>query len=156
MSMDDVVTKVSGMIEKNRFAVIMVGGSEDTPSFAYTVGLTNLNHPELVMVGLPPALAHQLLNDAGAMLLDGVAEYKDGDRIDHLIRDLPVVVQDLQYPDELFGMCCRILGKGNFRMHQVFMPDPNGKFPWDEDCDQGSANIQTKLKKANPSELKPH
>jgi hypothetical protein len=39
--------------------------SDDCPAFAYTIGLFGLDHPELLIFGVPPDTASGVLNDLG-------------------------------------------------------------------------------------------
>jgi hypothetical protein len=54
---------VSHNVEQFGLHVQYVFGSEDgTPSFIYTVGMTNLGAPELIVFGLSPEMVHGALN----------------------------------------------------------------------------------------------
>lgn len=54
------------------WSVVHVGGDEegDDPPFAYSVGLTLHELPEVLLVGLDPESAHWMVNDAAELLLD--------------------------------------------------------------------------------------
>ncbi len=46
-------------------------GDDIGESFAYTVGLTGFDHPELLLTGMPPEVAGRLLNGAGERVRSG-------------------------------------------------------------------------------------
>lgn len=58
--------KTKRTIAKEGFAVMAIGSSPTSPSFAYTIGLhIHYNHPELIIIGLPIEVAYQVLNTLG-------------------------------------------------------------------------------------------
>jgi hypothetical protein len=81
---DDYLDVLREIINGHGWAVQYVEG-EDRP-FAYTVGLTDLGLPELLITGLPPRTAKRLLNsiahdmvDDGTILRDDDGDGYDGD-----------------------------------------------------------------------------
>lgn len=52
---DDVLENISEQISRNRFTAVSVGGSRTAAEFSYTVGLTELGSPELIVTGLRSA-----------------------------------------------------------------------------------------------------
>lgn len=54
-------------IDRYGWLVQYVEAGEGQPSFAYTVGLTGVGLPEVLVVGLPPHMAHALLNRAAIL-----------------------------------------------------------------------------------------
>jgi len=52
---------ISEIIDRCGLMVQWVGAGADTPAFAYTVGLAKLDHPELIIFGLSPLPALQVL-----------------------------------------------------------------------------------------------
>ncbi len=70
-SFDEVLFHVHGSIERAGWAVVPVSGDRRTRSWAYTIGLVELGHPELAVVGLRPESAGHLLNSIGDMVLQG-------------------------------------------------------------------------------------
>jgi hypothetical protein len=61
------------MIRKHGWAIQAVSAEPDEriPSFAYTIGLTELGHPELLAFGLTQRNAGSLLNGLGNRVRDG-------------------------------------------------------------------------------------
>jgi hypothetical protein len=72
---------VAAMIRRHGLFISYVGGSCDAPgcdcdgmdgpSFAYTVGLFGLHHPELLILGVPPDVAMGVLNKLGDRIRSG-------------------------------------------------------------------------------------
>ena len=65
---DDYLDVLREIINGHGWAVQYVEG-EDRP-FAYTVGLTDLGLPELLITGLPPRTAKRLLNSIAHDIVD--------------------------------------------------------------------------------------
>ena len=72
------------IIRRRGWAIQYVGGSlcsrpgcdcgeYPEPAFAYTIGMFGLNHPELVIFGMPPDTASGVLNDLGSRIRSGEA-----------------------------------------------------------------------------------
>jgi len=57
---------VTEIVRRHGWALQYVGGEEESPPFAYTIGLFGLGHPELVVFGLDYSSAAGLLNGLGA------------------------------------------------------------------------------------------
>ncbi|HZO67698.1 MAG TPA: DUF4262 domain-containing protein [Kribbellaceae bacterium] len=86
----------SSILERGWFVQATEGNDGDSP-YAYTVGLTMLGHPELVVFGMEPAPAEDVLAAVAEQVLAG-REFTDGDDVSFLYdaRD-PVIL--LQLPD---------------------------------------------------------
>jgi hypothetical protein len=71
-NVDDYLFRVHGNIERSGLHITAVFGSATSPSWAYTVGMTERGQPELVTIGLSPESAHAFLDHAYADSLEGV------------------------------------------------------------------------------------
>ena len=71
LTMADVRADMFRTIEKYGWLVQYVEAEPGYASFAYTVGLTGKDAPELYVTGLDPQAAATLLNDAGRTILQG-------------------------------------------------------------------------------------
>lgn len=71
--LDQEDARLARTVRTHRVAVqyVMRGEQPDEPSFAYTVGLFGVDHPELVAVGLDHETACGLLNKVAGMVLEG-------------------------------------------------------------------------------------
>ena len=87
---DDVYSKICSLISARGFTIIRVGSHDNTPGWAYTIGLVdNFDHPELVVAGLPLDEAAEVLTALGGCVAGG-------DRIDspgqHSLNGIPIGV----------------------------------------------------------------
>lgn len=122
-----------------------VGGSEDQPSFLYTIGLTETwNHPELFVVALSPEQAYQMVESL-------VERIDAGERFDtpafvSEILTVPVAVRPLEQEavDNNSGLAQDMLGRSITGV-QVYWPDEAGLMPWEEGCDPELAAIQLSI-----------
>ncbi len=71
LTMADVRADMFRTIEKYGWLVQYVEAEPGYASFAYTVGLTGKDAPELYVTGLDPQATATLLNDAGRTILQG-------------------------------------------------------------------------------------
>ena len=128
------------------FVQAVLPSSED-PSFAYSIGLLeNFQHPELIMVGFDPKLCQTLINTVGEMVRSG-SKFSDGDRVQEVIQGFPVAIREIPGPVArkwARGAANRSSGR-NLELLQIFLPDVDGKFPWEDGCNQQYVNVQGKL-----------
>lgn len=67
---NEVLFHIHGLIDRFGWAVVPVG--HRLPStWAYTIGLVELNHPELTVMGMAPEPAGRLLNRLADLIRDG-------------------------------------------------------------------------------------
>lgn len=133
------------LIRRVGWAIQYVGGDccsrpgcdlppSDEPTFAYTIGLFGLHHPELLMIGVSPESATQVLNTlagrvrAGDNLMPGLIVSVDG--WPHRIVPEPV-----PNPGEI------VLFANDYYLRpaehsvpvlQLTYDDAAGRFPWDD------------------------
>jgi hypothetical protein len=131
---DEVLHRQGEHIDRVGWAVTMVLPTADDPgvAFAYTVGLTARGFPELVIAGLPPDIAHALLNDLASRVYDWAARFSHGQRIGDLLVGYDAVIVDGPATEALYpGAAYARYGTGRVRLRQVVWPDPRGRFPWE-------------------------
>lgn len=146
-SMKNYLAKVRKNIKNSGWCLQVVLPEGKTPGMAYTIGLkTTFNHPDIIMVGFPPDLSHGILNVAveairnkrrfaEPMLADKIAE-------GFLVAFRPV---DTAKARDIATVATAIYGNKAFELTQLFLPDEKGRFPWDPDCEQKYADVQTFL-----------
>jgi hypothetical protein len=95
---DDVLRRQSEIIDTVGWAVTAVLPTVDDPAttrpFAYTVGLTAHDYPELLIAGLDPATSQALLNDLAERVYDKAERFTHGQHIDNLIVGYNAVIVD--------------------------------------------------------------
>lgn len=138
------LTEIRKRLDKNVLAfgwsvqAVLPGGTPSEPSFAYTIGLAEtFGHPEIMMIGFEPQLMMQLLNGIGEAIRSGTP-VGDWDSSDKVVTGYPVWFR--QVSDEVArswarGASERCRANGSpFSLLQMFLPDPNGLFPWESGC----------------------
>jgi hypothetical protein len=101
-------------------------------AYAYTVGLTAVDAPELVITGLHHDIAHALLNDAAHRVHANAARWGHRDRITDLLAGYDAVIIDGTAHDLITaGTAIARYGADRLRLQQIVWPDPDGYFPWE-------------------------
>ncbi|MCW1884964.1 DUF4262 domain-containing protein [Luteolibacter flavescens] len=119
--------------------VVLIQEDETGPAYGFTVGLhARTLQPEIVMMGLPLDLTHELLNDIAAWMMDGEV-IVPGRRYSEFIEGREVVFQPIdpsQYHDHLgyANWFYRDLGSP-FPALQCLWPDSEDRFPQDAGFD---------------------
>jgi hypothetical protein len=125
------------------WTVIGVGGSEQEPSFCYTVGLWhNFQHPEIIVFGLPIQHGHSILNALGLRIKNDKLQFCEDQEYKDIAEGYPTRFRNVQ-PDEHFGVALKFYQHQSFKALQLCWPDKSCKFPWEEAFDP-------KMKKAQP------
>ena len=69
---DDLMFRIHGAIDRLGFFIMFVMATETTPSWAYTIGLLERGHPELLTLGLSQESTHAFLSRAHKEAVSGV------------------------------------------------------------------------------------
>lgn len=140
--------RILGMIKKHGFAVQTVFAGEDhsiEPFYAYTMGLSAKGLPELLVVGLPLAIAQNFLQTIAERMRAGVLRAEDGFIITD-VASMPLYLKavDLSTAGE-FALGARQLASEHgypLSFIQVVFPDAKGIFPWQAGCDPAMTKLQ--------------
>jgi hypothetical protein len=146
---DELLFRIHGAIERCGFFVMSVGSTPTVPSWAYTIGLLERGHPELITVGLSAESAHGFLSRAhedavkGVPLEVGRAKRRTWDFTSGVDLDVAFVdVPDLQWHPPSTLLNCLLAyygGRGGFpcepRVCQLVWPDMRGRLPFDAGFD---------------------
>lgn len=128
---DPVVAELFRLIAEYGWAVRHVGADRESGAapFSYTVGLTALGHPEVVITGMPFAHAQTFLNNIGNDVRSGVRF------------DPGLVTEDLTGPGAPVTFLAVQDTRGLTAVEQVYeqvqavqmvWPDSVGRLPWQE------------------------
>lgn len=129
-----------------------IQAEEGSPPFSFTVGhFYKENHPEIIVIGLKPETAQQLLDIAALKIAGGKAriephrEYSDFTESLSL-RFIPV---SLEHYREYLGYANWFYGSlpGPYPALQMVWPDKAGRFPWEPGFDTTFAPLQPILGK---------
>ena len=132
-------------IRRRGWAIQYVGGEEcsrpgcdcpagDEPPFAYTVGLFGLAHPELLIFGVPPAVAAGVLNDLGERVRGGEA-LLPGQLITFDNWPHRIVPEPVPNPGDIVFSANRFYCRPDefsVPVLQLSYDDAEGRFPWDD------------------------
>lgn len=115
------------------------GGTNDT--FTYTVGLSGMDHPELIIIGLPYQVAGVLLNDMADRVHQG-QRFAAGQIIDDLVHNFPVVLIEVSDTTERLTVSNALYAiREPITALQIVYPDAESRWPWQE----GSGVAKTDL-----------
>jgi hypothetical protein len=134
------------IIKKNGWRVQPVLGSKESPSFAYTIGLSDKGLPELLVAGLHPSKANYVLDLVGKGLIDQTFHGSDGETIDGVFT-VPLKFRELHFQDVQNVMLGAIRymadPKKPMTFLQVLFPDANGYYPGDPQCQNEYSMMQS-------------
>jgi hypothetical protein len=100
------------------------------PPWAYTVGLTLIGRPELVVTGLPLVRAAGLLNDVAARMLH-VADLVPGDRV-QLVGSSLIEIVEVEEPAAHLNVVIELFGP-RVRALQAVHVDDGDHWPWERE-----------------------
>ncbi len=154
--------QIASGIARRGFFVVSVGSGDcfvpgcncapEPQPWCYTVGLCEMQHPELVVVGLPPDAAHHVMTwayeraRAGKPLEPGV-EYE----LDHVgVKLVEVPVAWLAFDNSRMTLWLQHYGPGRDslnspRIAQLLWADAEGRFPDDAACAPDIKDLQPVL-----------
>ncbi|MFI5714054.1 DUF4262 domain-containing protein [Kribbella sp. NPDC051620] len=123
------------LIDRHGWAVRHVGAGDQPgeAAFSYTVGLTALDHPEVVVVGMPFEHSQGFLNLIGSLVREGrtflpgttTHDLTDGSYVAFItVTD----IDELTAVDQIYG---------SVEALQMIWPDSRGKMPWDDGYKNG-------------------
>lgn len=120
-------------VERYGLHVIKVGAEDDSPAFAYTVGLYHtFAHPEVIILGLDLDVMHELLNGV-AVELRGGARFTPGAVSDAFLEGYDVTfraVPERQYRPYL-GWANWFNEGLAYPTLQMVYPDREHRWPWE-------------------------
>ena len=135
---NELLAQTKANIDKYGLQVIMVSGSDYSPSFAYSIGLfETYDQPEIICFGLPGKLAHGIINDVANLIKNGevIKTYTNYDNIfkDSRAEFLPVDDRNI---NDYFGAALNYYDKTKFPAVQLIWTDRNNTFPWEENFEE--------------------
>lgn len=138
ISKEELLVQTKTNIDKFGLQVIMVSGSNYSPSFVYSIGLfETYNQPEIICFGLPQKLGHEIINDVAELLKKGET-IKTKTNYKNIFKDsraefLPV---DYRNIDHYFRAALNYYDKIKFPAVQLVWTDRNDKFPWEDNFEE--------------------
>ena len=120
--------QIRASVDEHGWAAVAVASE---PPFTYTAGLwRSLNHPELIVTGLPAETAKVVLDHAVDEIKRG-QPIRDGTIVRGLIGEYPVAARRVQ-PSSLaqLAFAAELYRGVTFSAIQLVWPDRAGHFPW--------------------------
>jgi hypothetical protein len=139
--------KLLADIARVGWAVIGVAADDEGPAFAYSIGLFHtLGHPEVLIMGLRPQIAMQLINDMGDSIRAG-QRFEAGQRYDGIADGFPLafIQMNRRYYREYLGYAIWFYRGPDFPVLQCVWPDKEGVFPGETDYDSRFFQVQRLL-----------
>ncbi len=135
MSYSDFARSTEKAIREYGRAVLHVGASD----FTYTIGNANKDLPELLLAGprVNPVSVRNILNILSDKMIERGKPFDDGEMVD-VGGKCPVYICEAtaaKVKTEFTVQVGHILGKTDYRVLQVVLCDPAGRFPWDPGCE---------------------
>lgn len=140
-SFEHVVLDAIEKIKKFGFSVTGVARDKFSSTFSYTAGFTELKQPEVIVCGLDPMIAHQLLWTVYKSLKKGV-KLKEHVQY-HQIANLPIEYRLV--PKELAERTATIAHQiypKKIEVFQMVLCDTKGVMPWQPGCERKMIDTQ--------------
>ena len=132
---DGFYEKIAKDIEKSGRSIIGVFPSEndpmDVPGYAYSIGVTECDHPELFMSGLPFHIMAAIINDVGNKIIDG-KKLTDGEQLEGFLTNgykLKVHRVDAKKHVDSVNQVRQYYKTDDIEVFQLLWPDKAGNFP---------------------------
>lgn len=142
---ENIQAKAKEMVSQGHWLVTYVFEAEDSPSFAYTIGLHSHGLPEIIIFCLPMQAAHVIINNVARLMIENKKAFSSGSII-HSVANLPLAIADAQMGKEKFTFqATEFYETLSYQLQQLVIPDAQGKFSWDDGYDSERMKFQPKL-----------
>lgn len=125
---DRALADITELVARHGWAIrhVLPDTASAHASFSYTVGLTSRGWSELIITGLPTAVADAYIRNAIDVQVENGA-FNAGDRTDELTESGEVM---FIHAEDVSGMTATTEIVGAFSALQLVWPDSAGHFPW--------------------------
>jgi hypothetical protein len=132
MSLEAVLTKIDEDIIRHGWSTIGVFGTGEDPivPFAYSVGFTELDQPEVIVYGLPAEMAHGIIGCVYDAIKAG-EQLKDGAELGKILKE-PYKVWVRAVPGDGSPANAARARYESVRLVQIVWPDRVGNYPWED------------------------
>jgi len=144
MGKGDLLVQIADNIERVGWQAISVFPTEKEPitPFTYTVGFSEHDgHPEMIVLGLPPTVAHQLLYGLYERVAAG-ERFADGETDSNVLDGYDVRFQALPPDGVPLNWARMYYGVEELPALQIVWPDREGRFPGEDGCESRYVEIQ--------------
>jgi hypothetical protein len=133
---------VPALIAAGGIKIFAIFPDLDTPSFAYSVGMTSRDRPELAMSGFSSELMYDLIR----LVSQQTVPLNDGTVLTGLAT-VPLVIR--AWPATETSCQPLVLARRYYDrivpIHQIVVPDPDGLYPWNAGCDPLYVELQSRF-----------
>ncbi len=129
---------------------IHVSEENDSPAYAFTIGhFQKHHHPEIIVIGLPPQIAHELLNIAAIKIAGAKEEIESYRKYTDFTEGLSVVFVPvgIEHYKEYLGYANWYYASmpTPYPALQMVWPDREGIYPWEPGYDKSFLKFQPLL-----------
>lgn len=137
MNMDKIFERIKRDIGRDGWSTIGVFPTVEDPgvTFSYSVGFQEHGQPEVIVLGLPPDLAHSMIHSIYDHVANGEELY-DGMHLDDVIHDFDVILRALPSDGAPLNVARSYYKVNELPALQVLWPDEQGRYPGEEGCDE--------------------
>lgn len=137
MNFTGIFQKIKRDIEKDGWSTIGVMPTAEDPGtpFCYSVGFREHDAPEVIVLGLPPDFGHAIIHTLYDRVNDG-GFIHDGMRLNDVIEDYDVILRAVPPDGAPLNVAKGYYNVDEIDALQVVWPDPQGRFPGEEGCDE--------------------
>lgn len=132
-SADEYVQDLKRSIDEFGWALQYVESEVDRygihPAFCYTVGLTDLGSPEIVVTGRGPQESSRILNSLGSFVASGLLDIEAGMGCSAAGFELFTI--DVPDCADILHAASDVYGNGRFGAVQTVWRDLDGSLPWE-------------------------
>jgi hypothetical protein len=136
--------KIRKDAEKNiqEFGISLIGVIES--GFTYSIGANNLQSPDLYLSGLPYETSAWIINNVFGMILNGQIEkecYISGLLANNLKIAIVKATKEYELKNNEMVQANSYYNSGLFDVYQIFVPDINGNFLWEDNYEDFTNGI---------------
>jgi hypothetical protein len=126
--------------EGRSIVAVFVADEDDGPPFSYTIGNHLKGLPELLVIGTPQGF---FLNTLSHLMIAAGHGFEDGETVRMLGSKVPVklIHASAAAREEYTIQAGEHFGHDEYEVMQVLIPDKQGRFPGDEDCEEPYASV---------------
>lgn len=138
----DISARMREDIQRYGWHCVQIAQDAKGPGYSFTVGLLETHqHPELVVMGLPPEVAHTILGMAVEQIAQGY-KFFESQRSDALLEGHDCLLHRVS-PTAYRAYLALAVERHRdaptgFAALQILWPDPEGRFPEEEGYSHGS------------------
>lgn len=137
-NVEEILERVADAIMRvGWFAVGVHPGPDDdpTPQFTYSIGLWEYGHPEVIIVGLHPIVAHSVIGTMHERI-EADETFRAGERVGGIIDDYDVEFRAVPPDGRPLNLARRYYDVDELPALQIVWPDRDGLFPGEEGFDE--------------------